>query len=531
MVWMGCCRAQLGRGKALLLVLPMLLANLPACAQAAQVSPSTQIGRLIRQNHLDDAEKQLWDTLGGHPDQAWALRLLGTIRMRQNRPAEAEALFQRALKLNPHDLEACRGMAEAFTAQSQRDKAIAGYSQCVSFAPADVNSNAALTRLYEQAGNFSESLRAAQQIPEASRPPELLPVMASDYFGLKDADKIGPLIGAVLRHKTTNLAAVLEFDAVLVRNGYLGDAENLLEAAKPANPSADFLRAKSRVREAQGRRKEARALLAQALTLKPGSFDLLFDSARVAAEDNQWEDTVKFLRQADKVQPDRPEVLLKLALALLKTRRRDAAVAVAHQLVALQPDDPTNEYLLASALVSTDLFEQADPIARKLVQKRPDDANNRLLLGTVLFNTGDIEGARESFERCLALDPKIQDARYYLAQIAERQGDLNAAREHLEQLVAANPDHPGGQAELGMLQLRLGNVNEARTALEKAIVLRPEASQSHYQLGLVYGRLGLQEQARVQMATYEKLRQAEDDLRRREAGLPTSGAKAPQSHP
>jgi tetratricopeptide (TPR) repeat protein len=526
-----CCRAKLAMGKALLFVLLLLFSCAQIFSQTAPVSPATQVARLIHQNRLDEAEKQLWDTLGGHPDQAWALRLLGTIRMRQNRPAEAGALFQRALTLSPQDLESCRGLAEAYTAESQRDKAIGAYSNCVSFAPADVNSNAALTRLFEQAGNFSQSLQAAQRIPEPSLSPDLLPVMASDYFGLKDADKIGPLIGAVLRHKTTNLAAVLEFDAVLVRNGYLGDAENLLEAAKPAMPSADFLRAKSRVREAQGRRKEARALLAQALTLKPGSFDLLFDSARVAAEDNQWEDTVKFLRQADKVQPDRPEVLLKLALALLKTRRRDAAVAVAHQLVALQPDEPTNEYLLASALVSTDLFEQADPIARKLVQKRPDDANNRLLLGTVLFNTGDIEGARESFERCLALDPKIQDARYYLAQIAERQGDLNAARDHLEQLVAANPDHAGGQAELGMLQLRMGNIDEARTALEKAIVLRPEASQSHYQLGLVYGRLGLQEQAKVQMATYEKLRQAEDDLRRREAGLPTSGAKGQPSHP
>src|SRR6266567_6967329 len=114
---MGCCRAQLGRGKTLLLVLPMLLANLPAYGQAAQAPPSSQIGRLIRQNHLDEAEKQLWEALGGHQDQAWALRLLGTIRMRQNRPAEAEALFQRAWTLDPHDLEACRGMAEACTAQ------------------------------------------------------------------------------------------------------------------------------------------------------------------------------------------------------------------------------------------------------------------------------------------------------------------------------------------------------------------------------------------------------------------------------
>src|SRR2546423_224828 len=391
-----------------LFVFVLMLPALSICT-AAQSSRSAEIARLIRQNHLDEAEKELWTSLAAHPDQSWALRLLGTIRRRQNRPAEAVALLHRSLTLDPRDLQACRGLAEAYTTQKQFDKAIAGYSSCVKIAPADVESNAALTRLYEQAGNFEQSLEAAKQIPEVSRPPELLPVMASDYFGLKDPDKIGPLIAAVLHHKTTNLKAVLDFDVVLVRNGYVGDAERLLQAAAPAKPSADFFRAKSRLREAQGQRAEASALLVKALQLRPNSFDLLFDSARVAAEDNRWEDTVKFLREANKVQPDQPEVLLKLALASLKTRRRDAAVAVAHQLVAVQPDKPENEFLLASALVSTELYEQADPIARKLVQERPDDANNRLLLGTVLFNTGDVEGARQQLERCLELDPKILD--------------------------------------------------------------------------------------------------------------------------
>jgi len=82
-----------------------------------------------------------------------------------------------------------------------------------------------------------------------------------------------------------------------------------------------------------------------------------------------------------------------------------------------------------------------------------------------------------------------------------------------------------------MLQLRMGDVQQARASLEKAIKLRPEVSQSHYQLGLVYGRLGLKEQAAAQMAIYEKLRQGEDDLRRREAGLPKADAAYPQSHP
>lgn len=529
---MGSRRAQFCTRKAALLILPLLIATLTASPLEAQDAPSARVSQLIRQNRLEDAEKQLWPVLTREPEQAWALRTLGTIRLRQNRFPEAEALFQKALALNTGDLEACRGLGEVYTLRGQLDKAIDRYSNCVKIAPADVDSNTALAKLYEQTGDYAQSLEAASHIVATSRPPQLLPVLASDYFGMKDPDKIGPLIAAVLRYKTTHLPIVLEFDAILVRNGYVGDAEHLLEAAKPVKPSAEYLRAKSRVREAQGRRPEARKLLAQALTLQPESFDLLFDSARLAAQDNQWDDTVKFLRHADQVRPDRPEVLLKLTLALLKTQRRVAAVAVAHKLVTVQPDNPDNEYVLASALFSTDLFEEADPIARKLVQKRPDDANAHLLLGSVQFNTGDIEGARRSFERCLELDPnKMVDARYYLAQIAERQGDVSAARDQLEKVVAANPDHAAGQAELGMLQLRMGDVQEARAALEKAVKLRPEVSQSHYQLGLVYRRLGLQDQASAQMATYEKLRQAEDDLRRRESGLPKSDAASPQSHP
>ena len=477
---------------------------------------------MIRQNRLDDAEKELWAALGKQPNQPWALRMLGTIRMRQNRPVEAEAVFQKAFVLNPRDLEACRGIGAAGEAEGKVEKAVAAYSGCLKIASADIASSTAWARLYEQAGDYSHSLEAALGIPAASRPPQLLTVLASDYFALKDLDKIGPLIGAVLHYKTTNPRVLLEFDAVLVRNGYVGDAERLLEVARPLHPSAEYLRAQSRVFEAKGLRSAARALLAQALKLQPDSFDLLFDSARVSAQDNQWEDAVKFLRQADKVRPDRPEVLLKLALALLKTNRRDAGVAVAHRLVEIQPDNPDNQYILASALISTDLFEQAAPIALHLVEQRPKDANAHLLLGTVQFNMGEVDGASQNLERCLELDPKLVDARYYLAKIEERQGDFPAAQQQLEQVVRANPDHAAGLAELGMLQLRMGEVQPARASLEKAIAMRPEVSQSHYQLGLVYGRLGMQEQASTEMATYQRLRQAEDDLRRREAGLPST---------
>ncbi len=87
-----------------------------------------------------------------------------------------------------------------------------------------------------------------------------------------------------------------------------------------------------------------------------------------------------------------------------------------------------------------------------------------------------------------------------------------------------NPNHAAAQAELGILDLRTGNVEGARAALEAAVKLAPEISQSHYQLGLVYTRLGLQNESKAEMAEFQRLREAEDNFRKREAGV-----RVPQS--
>ena len=81
-------------------------------AGAGQQSSRSSIERLIRTNHLEAAEQQLWETLRAHPDEVWALDLLGTIRIKQERNPEAQALFQRAYSLNPRDVPALRGLAD-----------------------------------------------------------------------------------------------------------------------------------------------------------------------------------------------------------------------------------------------------------------------------------------------------------------------------------------------------------------------------------------------------------------------------------
>jgi len=494
----------------------------PLCA--AQQTQRTIIERLIRSNHLDEAEQKLWGTLQAHPSAGWAFDLLGSIRLRQKRNGEAQALFQHAYDLNQRDVAALRGLGDAARGTGAVSDAIGWYTKVLLIAPGDVAARKSLSILQERSGSYQESVTTINGIPPASRTPDLLPVLASDYLSLHQDEKVQPLIAQLLRLGNAQLKVKLDFAAVLIRNGYLNDADKLLQVVRPAHPNAEYLHILARVREAQQRIPEASDLLQQALRLEPKSYELLFDCARFAAQHERWTEAVALLSRANAVSPDRPEVLMKLTLALLKSRHREKAVVVARQLNAVSPNDPDAQYILAFALVDNELWEMAEPIALKAVQARPNDASNHLLMGIIHLSKGELEAARQSLDRATTLDPNLQDAHYYSALVSERTGALDSARKELDTLVKNNPNHAAAQAELGVLDLRMGNVEGARAALEAAVKLAPEISQSHYQLGLVYTRLGLQNESKAEMAEFQRLREAEDNFRKREAGV-----RVPQS--
>lgn len=501
-------------------VLPLLLVG--TSAFSADSPQRAQITQLIRSNRLDDADRALWKVLAAHPDEVWALDLLGDVRMRQKRPAEAEALFHRATTLDAKDYQAWRGLGDSSRAQGKHDAAVEAYETVVKFMPADPVANAALAGLYLQEKRYNDSIASVDRIRPAARAGELLPILAADYFGLNQPSKVPPLIEQVLRMGRSNVPATLDFAAALAKNGYISDAGKILDLVRPPNPSADYLRTLARIRELQGKREESQQLLEAAVKLDPDNVDLLFDAARFYGQGDQWDKALYYLQQADKIDSSRSDVLLKLVLAYLKTRHIEQAILTAKRLVALDPEDANSQYMLAFSLVENEEWELAEPIARKLYKNRPNDPDVDLLLGIVTLRTGRPEEARKFLDEALANNPKLLDAHYYLALLAEQAGNFEDARKELELVITPEPDHVAAQAEYGLVELRLGHVEQARKALELAVKLRPEVSQSHYQLGLVYQRLGMQEQAKVEMAEWQKLRTAEDNFRKHAAGLPTS---------
>jgi tetratricopeptide (TPR) repeat protein len=488
----------------------------------AETPAGSRISNLIRHDQLRVAEQQLWNVLTVHPDEVWALELMGAVRVRQKRNAEAEALFHRVLEIDPSSLGAQRSLGALYQSEGKAAEAVAAHEAIVKIAPHDRDGNLALATLYEQTAKYQESVAAVERIPVLSRPPDVLPLLADDYFQLAQAEKIPRLISQVVRLPSAKQRTALDFVAVLLHNGYVQDASKLMEAIRPAKPGASYVHVLARVREAEGRKPEARQLLAQALGMQPKSFDILFDSARFAAEDKRWKDSVELLKRADAAKPDDPEVLMKLAVEYMRIGELERARVVSKRLYDLQPDNPDAQYVYGRILQETQRFQEIlDPLARKMVAQRPNDPHALFLLGMVNYDEGNESEARQAFTRSLQLDPKNNDTRYYLAMLNEHQGNFDEARKGLEEVVNTDPDHAGAQQELGVIRLRQGEIAGARAALEIALKLRPDVPQTHYQLGLVYARLGMTDEAKKQTAIYQELHQAMNDKLKREI-LPQS---------
>jgi len=278
----------------------------------------------------------------------------------------------------------------------------------------------------------------------------------------------------------------------------------------------------ARVREAEGHKAEARQLLAEALRIQPKSFDILFDSARFAAEENRWKESLELLQRADSVKPGDPAVLMKLAVQYAQIGELERARLASKRLYDLEPDNPDAQYVYGRILQETQRFQEIlDPLARKMVAQRPSDPHALFLLGMVEYDQGNDAESRQEFIRSLQIDPTNKDTRYFLAMLDERDGNFDDARKGLEEVVKADPNHSGAQQELGVIRLRQGDVAGARAALEVAVKLRPDMPQTHYHLGLVYARLGMTEQAKTETETYQQLQQALNDKLKREL-LPQS---------
>jgi tetratricopeptide (TPR) repeat protein len=467
---------------------------------------------LVQQGRLDDADQQARLALHDPDTRAVACSVLGAIRLQQKRLDESAAFLREAIRLEPRLLGAHLSLAQLYMLQAKPELAMSLFRRALALDPSNAAARLALAQSETQKGNYRHSLELAQPILAVlKQSPDGLFVLATDY--LKTADRAA---AAGLVSDWTHLADVpqswtVKFAVLLVKEGVVAEAIDLLERARQTSPpSYELAFNLGGAYLLQG--DPARALDAYdvALSVRPGSLPALRQAAGIAERHDELERSLSYWMRAKKIAPRDAEVLLGFGRVCLEMDLLDDAEAALIDAATMRPGEPTYQYTLAAAKVGKRQFEAAQRLLEGLVRKRPRDPQLQYALGSVFYIQGRLAEADARLRESARLQPAQIAARYYLALVARDQGHDAEAIETLEALLQQYPEHASSREALGGLLMTAERYSDAEMNLRKAVALTPKSVKANYQLGLLLARTGKKEEADRQFELAKSLRQDDE---------------------
>ena len=489
---------------------------LPAAARPASNHLETAV-QLISQGDLDGAEKEARLALNSPEERAPAWGILGTIRVQQKKYDESVEFLRKAIDLNPRLVGARLTLGGVYILQGKKDTARQMFSEALRLDPANINARLDLAHLECEAGNFRASLDTANPIvPDLSRSPEGLVLLATNYSGLRQTNDLAGLVAEwkALGGAPPELTAA--FASALISGGLGSQAVEVLEAARDINPKSSALAfALGRAYVLTNNLEMAELNFQSALTLNPVCLACNLEIARIAEQKGISEKALAYLVKARQLAPEDPEVLFQFGKVCLERNLLDDAIPALQKAIALRPDRDEYVYYLGSANVASQKYTEAASIYGQLLNKHPEDAGLNYAMGVVNFLLGKYQEAEASFSRSVQAQPDQMITYYYLGRTYDAQGQDEKAVTTLQDLLKRHPEHGPSHVLLGTILVRQHKYEEARPELERAISLEPDSVQAHLQMGMLLRRTGKTTESNEQLALAKKL----ETERRSKVGL------------
>ena len=507
-----------------------LVSVLGAVLTAAQQSPvqpkpaSLLATARLQLDHgdLESGEQTLWNILSLEPSNEQALTMMAAVRTRQQRYAEAEALYRHVLQLDPKSLAASRGLTGTLLSQEKVEDAIRQEQHTIDLAPQDSGLRVEIAGLYLSRGEFSNALSALNGIKAIHFPAAAIPLKAASLLGMERKAEAEALLPTV----KGSPAAALELAEVFVEGNDPKAALTAISFITPITKSTAgrvyYLkgRALGQERDLQS----AAAAFGQSLKADPNSVRTMLAISEVYALQNKHAESFAMLERARVVNPKSVDVLRPLIVEAMHAGENDKALEAAQDLQK-NSSELGDRYLVASVMIQQKQYLTASHILEDYVAQRPDDARAYLGLGMAYLNLLRYAQARQVLERSLQLKPDLAEAEYQLGVLFAQQGDRQPAIDHWEKAISLQPHHAQALFSLGTMYLESGELQKAQRAFQASITEDPNNMKAEYDLALVLNKLGNSNEANQHFERYRKMQ----DEEHRTSGNPPQEANQPQN--
>lgn len=293
-----------------------------------------------------------------------------------------------------------------------------------------------------------------------------------------------------------------------------------------------------------GRMDEAIQSYQNALALSSGNPKVRFNLALAFIKVGNYEDAVAQLERLKKAGSADLRVPELLAFCDYHLERYSLAVREAEQVRRAHPEDAANALVLGSAYTRLGQFDKALPLITFALQSagsadghlimgqtllglrlyhpamdelsqaaalQPDLPGLHSALGVAKVGLGDSDGAAIEFTEALKKDPNDYQANYYLGRIRRLDGDRDAARQFLTKAEQLHPGAPEVLFELASIAAAEKDYAKAEPLLARVLRKQPDHVEAHFLLSDLYRRTGRPDAAKRERATFERLRQKEQE--------------------
>jgi tetratricopeptide (TPR) repeat protein len=341
---------------------------------AENVEHLRSAAQFLLHSDLKHAEDEVQLVLAEIPDDYRALNLLGIIRVQEGRREEAQAIFEKVIRIKPGYAGAHVSLGLLLAESGHADQAIDELESALKIEPGREDATKPLVQL------LREQARAALK----EREPE------KSLSFLMRARKVAP-DDPDLRY---------EFGMVALRMSLFEDAKLAFE---------------------------------QVLTVRPVDANAIYALGRAQMGLGKIQATRELFEKYVQLRPDDPSghFGLGLVLHMLETSDEEARKQF-ERSIELQPAQTEAYVQLGFLDIDSNELERATRRFQAVLQRAPQNAGAQLGIGIVQFLRKDYPAAEDSLRSAIAVDPATRESHYYLGLTYARLGKSAESAEQLE---------------------------------------------------------------------------------------------------
>jgi tetratricopeptide (TPR) repeat protein len=457
-------------------------------------APGMALGRAAdaaRRGDFAEAERQLDSARAESGEDAYFAILEAEVALRQNKLAEADKAFARALKQGAA-ARAQWGLARVALARPDLAAQRTAVDETLRLSPEHAEARLALARLLWNSGKQTEAISELDRALGRER--------VGEHF--------------LWSSKSARAGSYSMLGFVHESRGHLSQARKAYDEALAADPyMLEALLGAGRVFLRERRWNDALARFESALNLAQKSNGGIVLSGRRADVEarlgqshaqlalNRAPEAKATLAELMKDNPNDAEIVRAAGQAEGVIGNSSGAEELLIKSIELAPTSFAGYLSLAQHHFKQGRADKASETLNEAASKVAENVEMRRMLGQSELARGRFESAVHEFKRATELDPDDLDAQFGLAMAYRKTNELEQARDLLDAIAKRDPQFAGLALERGLLLEAQGKYAEAVQAYRAAHIKDPSDSALNLRLGAAQVEAGQLEDAELTLQT------------------------------